>query len=273
MKKEKIIGIYIITNLINKMVYIGQSRNIIQRWREHRSFLRGNVNRENSHLQNAWNKYGEENFEFKVLENCIVENLNEKEIYYIAKYESNNRSKGYNNESGGNANKNVSIETRNKISKNHANVNGINNPYYGKKHSKETREKIKKNHVNFKGENHPRTDLTTENVLSIKNMLLDGKPIKQIAKIFKINDQCVYRIRSGKTWSETTGIFNINTIKSREIVQMDKNENFIKIWSNIKQIKDSLKILSISYACRNIKHSAGSFKWMHIDDYIKTYIN
>jgi len=38
--------------------------------------------------------------------------------------------------------KKVSIETRKKISNNHANVRGVNNPMYNKKHSVETRKKI-----------------------------------------------------------------------------------------------------------------------------------
>lgn len=43
----------------------------------------GELNRNvhnNKHLQNAWNKYGEESFEFNVLEYCDVELLNEREI-------------------------------------------------------------------------------------------------------------------------------------------------------------------------------------------------
>jgi group I intron endonuclease len=60
-------GIYIIQNLVNGKVYIGSSSNIRRRFSQHKSTLRHNTHK-NRHLQNAWNKYGEENFEFIVIE-------------------------------------------------------------------------------------------------------------------------------------------------------------------------------------------------------------
>lgn len=60
-------GIYIIQNLINGNIYIGSSSNIKRRFSQHKSTLRHNTHK-NKHLQNAWNKYGEENFEFIIIE-------------------------------------------------------------------------------------------------------------------------------------------------------------------------------------------------------------
>jgi len=60
-------GIYIIRNLVNNKIYIGSSVNIKRRFSQHKSTLRHNTHR-NKHLQNAWNKYGEINFEFVILE-------------------------------------------------------------------------------------------------------------------------------------------------------------------------------------------------------------
>lgn len=205
MAKGIISGIYKITNKVNLKVYIGQSNNIYQRWRSHRSSLKSGY-RENSHLVNAWRKYGEPNFDFEILEKCSLEELDEKERYWISNYESCDREKGYNKESGGNLNKILSIETRHKISKNHADVCGINNSYYGKKHSDETRKKIKDNHADFKGENHPNTKLTSKNVLAIKDMLSEKKPIKYIADAFNVGISCVNHIKNGSSWSEVTGI-------------------------------------------------------------------
>jgi predicted GIY-YIG superfamily endonuclease len=56
-------GVYIINNKLNGHNYIGSSINIKQRFAQHKSTLRHNTHR-NQHLQNAWNKYGEENFDF-----------------------------------------------------------------------------------------------------------------------------------------------------------------------------------------------------------------
>ena len=88
-----------IKNNINNKSYIGQSINIENRWTHHKSELNNNRHI-NDYLQNAWNKYGEDNFSFIVIEECKESELNEKEIYYINKYNSMNN--GYNLCEGGN---------------------------------------------------------------------------------------------------------------------------------------------------------------------------
>ena len=46
-------------------------------------------------------KFGIENFLFEIVEICLEEELNEKEIYYIEKFDSMNLNKGYNMRKGG----------------------------------------------------------------------------------------------------------------------------------------------------------------------------
>lgn len=94
------IGIYKIENLVNGKVYIGQSTDIEKRWIYHRRDLRHNHHR-NSHLQYAWNKYGESNFNHVIIEECKLEELNNKEKEYIKLYDSTNRKYGYNITIGG----------------------------------------------------------------------------------------------------------------------------------------------------------------------------
>lgn len=60
-------GIYIIQNSEDAKVYIGSTANLEKRWGQHKSTLRGGYHG-NSHLQCAWNKYGEFAFEFGILE-------------------------------------------------------------------------------------------------------------------------------------------------------------------------------------------------------------
>ncbi len=62
-------GIYEIVNLADGKAssYVGSSVNIEKRWREHKCRLQGGQH-ENSHLQRAWDKYGEDAFVFSVLE-------------------------------------------------------------------------------------------------------------------------------------------------------------------------------------------------------------
>ena len=65
-------GIYQIKNVVTGDYYIGSSNNLRQRICRHRRFLANNKH-ENKHLQHAYNKYGKESFEFKVLLLCDVE--------------------------------------------------------------------------------------------------------------------------------------------------------------------------------------------------------
>ena len=74
------IGIYKITNKINNKSYIGQSVHIERRWMEHC------LPSANSLIGNAIKKYGKDNFNFEVLENCFIEELNDLEEYYIHQY-------------------------------------------------------------------------------------------------------------------------------------------------------------------------------------------
>ena len=78
------IGIYKITNLINKKCYIGQSRDIQKRWNSHKTRPFNEKDEDyNKILYKAIRKYGLENFSFEVLEECKAEQLNEKENYWI----------------------------------------------------------------------------------------------------------------------------------------------------------------------------------------------
>lgn len=78
----KISGIYCIINIRNSKRYIGSSKNIRQRLWSHRAELRHNKH-QNAHLQSAWNKYGEQNFDYYILENCEECLLLEREQWYI----------------------------------------------------------------------------------------------------------------------------------------------------------------------------------------------
>ena len=95
-------GIYKITNTINNKVYIGQSTNIPQRWKAHRSRPFQKEERyEQNYLYRAIRKYGLENFSFEIIELCKQEELNEKEKYWISYYQSNIENFGYNRTIGG----------------------------------------------------------------------------------------------------------------------------------------------------------------------------
>jgi group I intron endonuclease len=61
-------GIYAILNAIAPECYVGQSVDIYRRLAEHLMYFRENRNTQN--IQNPWNRYGETNFKFLILETC-----------------------------------------------------------------------------------------------------------------------------------------------------------------------------------------------------------
>lgn len=75
-------GIYKIINKVNGKYYIGRSHNIVGRWHEHRYLLRHNKHY-NKIIQNAWNKYGEDNFIFEVIKTCEKSEIKQVEQRFI----------------------------------------------------------------------------------------------------------------------------------------------------------------------------------------------
>lgn len=133
-----ICGIYKITNKVNSKAYIGQSQDIERRWTKHRRELNNNSH-VNKHLQSAYNKYGADSFVWEIEEECEESLLDDREIFYIEKYDSFNN--GYNQTIGGSGTRGykLSEETKQKLSEARK---GEKHPMYGKHHSEETRKKI-----------------------------------------------------------------------------------------------------------------------------------
>lgn len=71
-------GIYKIYNKLNKRIYIGSCKNFYSRWSKHKNNLITNKHK-NKYLQNDWNKCGEENFEFKILD--IIDSGKEDRLF------------------------------------------------------------------------------------------------------------------------------------------------------------------------------------------------
>lgn len=173
----KAIGIYCIRNLDDSKntAYIGSTtQNFKFRWQTHKSRLRGQRH-SNSHLQRAWNKYGEDAFDFDVLEIVADKSIIlDREKFWIdtlrcfiplyniglvpgkewsgrkmpkeIKERIRQATSGKNHYFYGQTH---SDETKAKIS---LSVSGENNGFYGKKHTLESRQKMSKA---LQGKNHP----------------------------------------------------------------------------------------------------------------------
>lgn len=135
-------GIYAIKNKVNGKIYIGSSKNVRFRWNRHLKKLRNTLH-ENHHLQNAFDKYGESQLQFKVLE--LVEDVSLLKIieqryldeikllpekYYNINYDATRI--------------NYTPEVLKKMSDVKIGKKmGKENPFYGKHHSEETKQKIR----------------------------------------------------------------------------------------------------------------------------------
>lgn len=190
------IGIYKITNIINNKVYIGQSIDIERRIKEHIRGLNGGY-AHNPHFQNSWNKYGEDNFKFEVLE--VVDDTNkldDLEIYYIDKYNSKNN--GYNCTIGGN--------------------NPLNDEEYKKEFS-----------LKMRGGN---STLSCDDVRLIKLALYCQIDRRELSKMFNVSTKVITGIAIGKSFYYVCSELNerIHNLKARLID--DRNLNILKLFDS-----------------------------------------
>lgn len=126
--KNNTSGIYAIINKINGKQYIGSSKSVYYRWNQsHRPDLRNNTHG-NRHLQSAWEKYGEDNFLFEVIEECDQSVLLEREGHWIEHHRTWEREFGYNFTRIIDGKQIFSEETRKKLSESISNAK--QNPNY-----------------------------------------------------------------------------------------------------------------------------------------------
>jgi group I intron endonuclease len=167
--------IYCTRNLINNKKYIGQHKYC---GKIDKYYLGSGIA-----LNNSIKKYGRKNFKREIICECeTLEELNNKEIYYINLLDAVNSKEFYNLALGGNGGEgnhwweNSSEEARNKANLIRSQkMKGENNPFYGKKHSRETRDKLSFNASQRIGKKNPfyGKHITDEHKLKMNNALGD----------------------------------------------------------------------------------------------------
>lgn len=188
--KNIICGIYCITNKINKKEYIGSSCNILHRWSLHKGHLRKNKHHDFI-LQRAWNKYGEQNFVFEILEECDRGNLLEIEQNYISVLKpSYNLSKNATR-----AGAIMSEETKNKFKKT------MSERYNFKKGRKCLPEEMERFMRLCHGENHPHAKLNWDIVNEIRKTYKETKITqKALGERFGVRQDNICRILKNEIW-------------------------------------------------------------------------
>lgn len=142
-------GIYLIANQENGKVYIGSSKDIERRFKEHKKALKSGTHH-NKHLQRSYTISGPDKFSYSIIYRC-EENLIEKEREFIKLY--NAMEDGYNTRDPRNvAIKACKEETKKKLSealKEYYRVIPHNNK--GRKYSDERKKKLSESKKNKGG--------------------------------------------------------------------------------------------------------------------------
>lgn len=157
------IGIYKISNNINKKIYVGQSVNIEERFSVHKSAYERNRHPELP-LYKAISKYRLENFSFDVIEECEIKELDEREKYWISVLRSSINENGYNIRAGGDGMR-CDNHPKHKLTKEDA--EDIRKRYNGKERCKEV-EKLYRDKIGQSGEENRCAKLTAEDVKNIR---------------------------------------------------------------------------------------------------------
>jgi group I intron endonuclease len=200
--------IYKIINVVNNKFYVGSTTNKKVRFRQHRKLLRGNRHH-CKHLQAAWNKYGEDKFEFVVVE-TVPETMSLQQIEDIYLVQHVGKPSCYNSgyssdapwrnappEATPNFGRVMAEQQKEKISatlKEFYAADYFNHPRVGKTHSEETKLKIRQNRTPTVGKNHYRYGKTLSE--ETKQKIGDAQRGKPKAEGRKVSEQGLLKIKA-----------------------------------------------------------------------------
>lgn len=264
MKKNKISCIYKIICINNKF-YIGSAIDINRRLKDHRELLRKNIH-PNPYLQNTWNKYGEKNFRFEIME--TVHDINQlltREKWWIDTTDCCNRKVGFNislNPLAPMRGRKHSEKTKQKMrlarkgkvmSEEHRNkMKLIGLAQRGRKFSKERRENISRGHMGI--------------VCSEGTKLKLSLAGKKYYSIKENRDRLSKRLIGRKVSEETRRkISEANKGKSKNSQQQTKKDIIISTIPQLTQLAKEKK--SFCQISKDIQISSNTLKkWLKILD-------
>lgn len=274
-------GIYKIINLTNGKIYIGSAIDFRRRELEHYRGLRLNIHHSIA-LQRAYNKYGKENFVFEKIEYCEIENLIEREQFYIdTLLPDYNTSKTAGSTLGvkKTEEQRAAQSLRQKGKKNHTpqQIEAIRKAHTGKIVSKETREKRSRRVI--------QKDLSNKEIARFYSLTeaIRVTGCNNLVNVLRGNQQTSGGFRweyENETQEDRDLVINKSQIKTtnilqgrikagvkmrKSVLQLDlNNDSIIKEFDSIRNAEIAMcgEIKgNISNCIRNRQKTAYGFKW------------
>lgn len=265
--------IYKITNKMNGKVYIGQTTKTLElRWKQH-----CNAKSCCTHLKNAIQKYGAENFTVEQIDiACTQSELNSKECFWIKHYNSV-APNGYNLTTGG-EHPTITDVTREKLSKAHKGKKphafdevfrkklsefaktriGEKNPMYGRKHSDETKKRMSEVNV---GRVSPNKGKILSDKIKLKiSQSLQGKYTSENSPSWgKPKTEEHRRKLSLANMNKRLGIDNH---KSKSVLCIETGEIFASM-REVERVK-GFSSRHISDVCRGVRKTCHGYHWEYV---------
>lgn len=252
-------GIYKITNTSNGKVYIGQTKNLINRKQSHFYWLERNEHH-NQPLQKAYNKYGKENFTFEILEES--EDLDNRELFWITEYGGVNSRLNYNLKDP------LSKEWSNYVKvKQSKTMMGENNPNYGNKWTEEQKEKMSKIKRGKTLEDligKEKSELAKEKMSKSQKGRKHPEEVKEKIRQANLGEKNPFYGQGYKQLGEKNPNYNKPMPTRKPILKLNENGEIIKEYEFLAQVKeDGFNPSNVMYCANGVKgyNKSKGFYW------------
>ncbi len=249
-------GIYKIENSVNQKVYIGSTNNFNYRKQTHFKLLKSNKHH-SAKLQNAFNKYGEENFKFEILVRCPVEYLLKVEQWF---FDTHHPEYNICKTAKGNYGMKINI----------SNFHRKGNPGTRSEDSKKRMSKAASNRA-FEVYQINLDDYTI--IAKFESMAETSRqlniPIAQIRACCKGRNICArgYIFCLANDYSISYLVTQKNKFKRHKLINQIKDGNIINTYAGVRQASKETGLTPTNIHCCLKQHSktAGGFEWKYKD--------